>query len=396
MNNNKILETSLVNLRNSMSNWSLDEFIVSTIESLMTLERGEYLEEAKGVDKGNGFYLRTFKSLSKNCLAINVPRTRTGVFTPNMLELVKIGQEQINDICLSLYRKGMTSRDISDIIEELFGDSVSATKVTNLSKVFNEYRLAWQNSKLNSYYKVIFCDCIFITVRRGNSYSNEAVYIAYGVKNDNTRELLTLEVNPTESATMWGELFDDLKNRRGVERVDLIIADGLTGLENEAHRVFPGSDFQKCAVHKMRNILNKTRPKDKKEMADDLKHIFDNFRESSTEEKAKEKLEIFIDKWKIKYPNIHRFFKEGRIEYYFTYIKYHETVRRLIYTTNSIENLNRDIRKATKNKLSFESPDTLLDYIFMVIKKFEEKNWSKYPVHNYKYFKKIDCQTQLS
>ncbi len=390
MNNNKILETSLVNLRNSLSNWSLDEFIVSTIESLMTVERSEYLARANGRDKGNGSYTRAFKSLTKNCLAINVPRTRHGIFTPNLLELVKMGQEQMNELCLSLYRKGMTSRDISELIEEMFGDSVSATKITNLSKVFNQYRVAWQNSKLDGYYKVIFCDCIFITVRREDSYSKEAVYVVYGVKNDNRRELLTLEVVPSESATTWGELFDDLKNRRGVEKVDLIVADGLSGLEDEVHRVFPEADFQKCVVHKMRNILNKTRPKEKTEVAKDLKEVFNNFSENSSLEKAEMKLKLFIEKWKSKYPNIDRFFKEGKIEYYFTYIKYHHTVRRMIYTTNSIENLNRAIRKATKNKLSFESPGTLLDYVFMVIKKFEEKNWTKYPVHNYKYFNKVD------
>ncbi len=212
----------------------------------------------------------------------------------------------------------------------------------------------------------------------------------YGVKNDNRRELLTLEVVPSESATTWGELFDDLKNRREVEKVDLIVADGLSGLEDEVHRVFPEADFQKCVVHKMRNILNKTRPKEKTEVARDLKEVFNNFSENSSLEKAEMKLKLFIEKWKSKYPNIDRFFKEGKIEYYFTYIKYHHTVRRMIYTTNSIENLNRAIRKATKNKLSFESPGTLLDYVFMVIKKFEEKNWLKYPIHNYKYFNKID------
>lgn len=386
MNNNKILETSLLNLRNAMSSCSLDEFIVSTIESLMTLERNEYLSRTKSKDKGNGFYARAFKSLTKNCLAINIPRTRTGVFSPDTLELVKIGQEQINEMCLSLYKKGMTSRDISELIEELFGDNVSATKITNLAKVFNDYRSAWQNSKLDNYYKVIFCDCIFITVRRDDSYSREAVYVAYGVKNDNTRELLTLEVNPTESATIWGEFFDDLKSKRGINKVDLIVADGLTGLENEVHRVFPNTDFQKCVVHKMRNILNKIRPKDKREIAEDLKELFDNFSDSSTVEKAKIKLNLFLKKWKPKYSNITRFFKDGKIEYYFTYIKYHYTVRRLIYTTNSIENLNKIIRKATKNKLSFESPKTLLDYLFIVIKKFEEKNFSKYPVSNYRYF----------
>lgn len=371
-----------------MNSWSMDEFIVSTIESLMIIERSEYL--LKNKDKGNGFYTRAFKTLSKNCLAINIPRSRKGLFSPELMELVKIGQEQINELCLSLYRKGMTSRDISDLIKEMFGDSVSATKITNLSKVFNEYRIAWQNSKLDSYYKVMFCDCIFITVRRGNSYSRESVYIAYGVKSDNKRELLALEINPSESSIIWGEIFDELKINRGVKKIDLVVADGLNGLENEVHRVFSNSDFQKCVVHKMRNILNKTRPKDKTEMAEDLKNLFDNFSDNDSFEKAFEKTKIFIQKWKNKYPKIDRFFKEGKIEYYFTYIKYHLTVRRLIYTTNSIENLNRDIRKATKNKLSFENPENLLDYVFMIIKKFEEKNWLKYPVHNYKYFKKLD------
>ncbi len=386
MNNNKVLETSLVSLRNSMSNWSMDEFIVSTIESLMTVERNEYLKKARAGDKGNGFYLRAFKSFSQDCLTINVPRTRKGVFTPDMLELVKLGQSRIDEMCLSLYRKGMTSRDISEIVEELFGDSISATKITNLSKVFNDFRKAWLNSKLDNYYKVIFCDCMFITVRRGDSYSREAVYIAYGVKNDNTRELLTLEVNPTESSTLWGEFFDDLKNKRGVRNIGLVVADGINNLENEVHRVFPKSNFQKCVVHKMRNILNKTRPKDKREMADDLKVLFNNFSENDTIKKAEQKLEIFLNKWKIKYPNMYRFFKEGKIEYYFTYIKYDHRIRRMLYTTNSIENLNKQIRKATKNKLSFESPQTLLDYVFMVIKKFEDKKWSKFPVYNYKYF----------
>jgi transposase-like protein len=200
-------------------------------------------------------------------------------------------------------------------------------------------------------------------------------------------ELLALSINPSESANEWGEIFDDLKKKRGIKNIDLIVADGLAGLENEVHRVFPESRFQKCVVHKMRNILNKTRPKDKAEMALDLKELFDNFNESDTITNALTEVEKFIDKWKTKYPKIDRFFKEGKIEYYFTYIHFHPIVRRMIYTTNSIENLNRVIRKATKNKLSFEKPEYLLDYVFMIIKEFEEKNFQKYPVSNYKYFK---------
>ena len=162
-------------------------------------------------------------------------------------------------------------------------------------------------------------------------------------------------------------------------------------------RVYPGSKFQKCVVHKMRQILKKTRPKDKAEMASDLKNLFDNFMQDSTTENALEKLEKFKNKWRKKYSNIDSYFNEGVVEYYFTYIQFDEKVRRMIYTTNSIENLNRIIRKGTKNKLSFESPDNLLDYVFMIIKDFEERNWMKYPIKNYDDFNLLtEDQTQLS
>lgn len=285
----------------------------------------------------------------------------------------------------------MTSRDISDLIKESFGEGVSATKITSLSKVFRQFREAWENSKLERHYLVMFCDCIFITVRRGDSYSREAVYVAYGVRKDLKRELLALSINPTESAREWGEIWEKLK-KRGVEKIDLIIADGLTELEEETTRVFPDSQFQKCVIHKMRNILNKTRPQDKNEMAKDLKKVFDNFDENSTLEKAMRKVVDLREKWKEKYSRLDRFFKEETIEYYFTYLRFNPKVRRMIYTTNSIENLNRAIRKATKNKLSFESPENLLDYVFMILKEFEEKNFMKYPVTDYKYLDETDTR----
>ena len=383
----KLLETSIKNMRAALSTLSMDKFIAATVETLMQVERVEYLEEAQK-DKGNGFYERSLKSLSKNCLMVNVPRTRENNFAPATLELAKMGGEQIDELCLSLYKKGMSGADIEDVIKQMFGGGVSASKVNKLSKVFHTFRTAWQNSKLEKHYKVIFADVVFVTVRRDDSYSKEGVYVAYGVRDDNKRELLVLSANPTESATQWEELLNELK-KRGVETVGLFTADGLAGLEGAVDTVFPGTDFQKCVVHKIRNVLNKTRPKDKAEASEDLKVVFDNFDEGATLKKALKKVTVFIEKWNVKYPNIDSFFQEGTIEYYFTYIKYDIRVRRMIYTSNSVENINRAIRKATKNKLSFESPEKMLDYIFMVVKEFEEKNLMKYPVSNYKYFKKI-------
>ena len=184
-----------------------------------------------------------------------------------------------------------------------------------------------------------------------------------------------------------------LKNikSKGVKTTDIVVADELKGLENKVHGLFPEAKFQKCVVHKERQILRKTRLKDKAEMAYDLKEVFNNFGENATKEKVLKKLKKYCEKRKPKYNKIENYFNEGVVEYYFSYIEFPVEIRRMIYTTNSIENLNRVIKKATKNKLSFESPDTLLDYVFIITKDFENSNWMKYPVYEFK--KYHDAQT---
>lgn len=387
----ELLEKSIKSLRENLDSLSMDNFVATTIETLMNIERDEHLDEIGDPkkDKGNGHYSRSLKTFSKNSLLVNVPRTRAGLFSPATLELLKINREQVDKIALSLYKKGMTSEDIKSFLSEVFDEKMSPSKISNLSKVFNKFRKAWQNSKLESHYKAVFADVVFVTVKRGNGYSKEGIFVAYGVREDNRRELLILDINPTESAQNWNDLLKELKEKRGVEKIGIFVADGLNYLEDELAKIYPDAEFQKCVIHKMRNILNKVSPKDKKEVSSDLKNVFDNFDQNATIKKALRKKDKFIDKWKGKYPGINRFFKDGNIEYYFTYMKFDPRVRRMIYTTNSIENLNRQIRKTTKNKLSFESPDRLLDYLFMIIKEFEEKNYMKYPVANYKFFKKI-------
>lgn len=379
---NNMLLQGLKNLRLSLTSFSLDQFVINTLEMLMILERHEYLESLKktGVrDKGNGSYIRSFKSLTRNSMTINIPRTRYTEFKPYVVEFLKYNQEQINDLVLKLYSKGLTTRDVSDILKNFFGEEVSYSTVSNLAERFNELRLSWENSQLESYYKVIYADALYITVKRGNSYAKEPAHIIYGVREDNKRELLDLSINPIESATSWSERFAKLK-QRGVMDIDLFVADGLPYLENEIHKHFPGAAFQKCVVHKMRNILNKTRAKHKAEIAEDLKHVFDNFDKDSTMKEAQNKLEFFINKWRKLYPNIAKSFAEETTEYYFTYINFPCKLRRMIYTTNSIESLNKKIRKATKNKQSFEKTDRVLDYIFVLIKEFEIQNWMKYPI----------------
>jgi transposase-like protein len=278
----------------------------------------------------------------------------------------------------------MTTRDIADVMTDFFGDSVSHTTVANLAEQFHGIRTAWEKSKLDTTYLAVFCDCIFITVRRGNSYEKEAVYVAYGVTERNTRELLALSISPTESITTWRTIFDSLKER-GVANVSLVIADGISGMEDVVMEAWRKTKIQKCVVHKMRNVLNDIRPKEKLQVAEDLRHVFDNFDSGATRVQAYEKVKVFIATWEKKYPTIGKHFNEKTLPYYFTYIDYPSEVRRMIYTTNSIENLNKHIRKGTKNKLSFESPERLLDYVFIIIKEFEYKNWAKFPVHQFSF-----------
>jgi putative transposase len=377
------LESSVKNMRTALSDLSMEQFVIQNMQTLFGLEREEYLEKATG-DKGNGYYSRSLQALMKNGIMINVPRTRNNGFAPIALQLFKMNQDQVNELVFTLYKKGMTTRDISEVMTDFFGESVSHTTVSNLAEQFHAIRGAWEKSKLDTAYHAIFCDCIFITVRRGDSYEKEAVYVAYGVTGRNTRKLLALSISPTESMTVWREMFSSLK-KRGVEDVSLVIADGITGMEDGVMEAWRKTKLQKCVVHKMRNVLADIRPKDKAAAARDLKEVFDNFDANATKETALQKVASFCDRWREKYNTIDRHFDKNTLEYYFTYIEYPPEVRRMIYTTNSIENLNKHIRKGTKNKLSFESPERLLDYVFVIIKEFEHKKWSRFPVHQFSF-----------
>ncbi len=382
----KIVYTSLQSLFQSIEEMPLDKFVIVVLECLMLLEREEYLKSSKGEDdSGNGSYLRSFRSLRINSLQINIPRSRKGSFKPITMELLLQQKEQVYELALLLYRKGMSTRDIAEVMKEFFGESLNRTTVCSLAESFHEVRKEWEKTPLDAYYKVIYCDALYTTVKRGDSYSKEALHVIYGVKEDNTRELLLLEVNPTEGSSNWGEYFDKLK-KRGVEQIGLIVADGLPYLEDEVAKHFIGAKFQKCVVHLQRNLLNKVRPKDKKEFSEDLRQVFSNFESTSTKEKAYQKIELFVGKWKSMYPKlVPKLADKDYIKHYLTYIDFSVEIRRMIYTTNSIENLNRQIRKVTKTKVTFEKIENLLDLVFMVIKDFEHNNWQKYAVNQFRF-----------
>jgi putative transposase len=388
----KMIFSSLASLYKAQDTLDLDAFAITAMEALMLLEREEYLKSSIGAnDIGNGTYARSFRSLRSNSIQINIPRTRNGEFKPISLEILKKSKEDVQNLSLLLYRKGLSTRDIESVMNEYFGESMSTATISNLAQSFHEIRESWLNTPLDAYYKVIFCDAIYVNIKRGGKYSKEAVHVAYGVKDDNTRELLLLECNPTESSTAWKSFLEQLKSR-GVEEVDLIVADGLVGFADAARTVFPYADIQRCVVHLQRNLLSKIRPKEKAEFGNDLKKVFDNFDKSDSKESALEKIQYFVSKWESSYGHVKNLKNEEYISDYLTYINYSTSVRKMIYTTNSIENLNRQIRRVTKTKVTLESESRALDLIFMVIKDFEATNWQKYPVSAYQHWPR---KTQL-
>jgi len=349
-----MIHAGLKNIYISQTDYSFDQFAVVTLEGLMLLEREEYLKSHEGnADAGNGSYLRNFKSLRTNSLTVSIPRSRSGKFKPMLIDLVNQQKDQIAELALLLYSKGLSSRDVSKILHDFFGESMSRTTINNLAESFYQIRQAWEERQLDPYYKVVYCDALYTSLKRDNSYSKEAVYVMYGVKEDNKRELLLLEVNPTEGSNMWGEYLTKLK-QRGVEQIDLMVADGIVGFDEAVSKYYPKAALQRCVVHLQRNLLNKVRPRDKQSFSYDLKDAFNNFDKDSSKEEAFKKLEKVALSWKDAYPAIaNKLLEKESMQDYLTYIAYPVEVRRMVYTNNSIENLNRQIRRVTKNKITF-------------------------------------------
>ena len=184
----KMIFGSLTNLFENQELLNFDQFAVTTLEGLMLLEREEYLKaHTEKKDIGNGCYPRSFKSLSTSSLQIQIPRTRSGDFKPLLLNLISQGQSQLNELALLLYRKGLSSRDVSSIMSDYFGESMSHDVVNNLADSFHEIRTNWEQRPLDAYYKAVYCDALYVSLKRGDNYSKEAVYVMYGVKDDNTR-----------------------------------------------------------------------------------------------------------------------------------------------------------------------------------------------------------------
>ena len=370
-----------------------NELFKEIFETLLELERDQFLDYPKGgrvskntENKRNGYYDRVIKNLCGS-FQIQVPRDRKGEFIPLTMEMLKKNEDELRLLGYKLYSKGMSTRDISDVFKEVFEANYSAQSISNITKGFQEHRVKWQNRIIDSDYYFIYVDAIHTKIRR-STVSSEAVYVVIGLKTNLERDVLGIYSIPQESASGWLSVFEDL-HKRGLKRFLMCIADGISQLETSLNVVYPKALLQKCVVHKIRHIIMKVRSKDKEHIAHDLRQIFDLDNPSLTQKEGQKRIDSFLTKWVKQYPFLRKRFDQSTIHHYFEYLKFPVVIRRLIYTTNWIERLNRHIRKVEKNKNSFPNEDSAINLLYMAVIEFEEK------VYRYKVSSFLSSQDYL-
>lgn len=393
-----ILKKSIADCLTYDKGTTTEKLFKDMFEYLLELERDQFLGYPPQArigktdnNKRNGYYERIINNL-RGGFSIKVPRDRRGEFIPLALEMLKKDKEELKFLGYRLYAKGMSTRDISDVFREVFESKYSPQSISNITKGFEVHRKRWQQKTLSSDYYFIYIDALYTKIRR-TTVASEAIYVVMGLKTNLEREVLGIYSIPQESASGWEEVLNDLR-KRGLKRFIMCIADGLSNLEEALGKVYPKALLQKCVVHKIRNILLKVRAKDKAQIADDLRDIFDLDNTKHTLRQAKNRISEFLDKWHKDYPHLYRKFNKNTLDYYFQYLKFPVAIRRMIYTTNWIERLNKHLRKVERNKNSFPNEDSAINLMYMAVIEFEEKVY-KYKISSFE-SSKDDLDTMLN
>lgn len=306
---------------------------------------------------------------------IDIPRDREGSFEPVIIPKHQSRGMSIERLVISLYAKGMSVSDIESEMAEIYKISLSASAISVITGKVSQAALEWQNRPLESLYMIVWMDGIVFKVRENGKVINKTVYLCVGLNKDGLKEVLGMWVGKAESASFWMGVLTDLK-ARGVEDILITVTDNLNGFTDTIKSVFPESTTQICVVHQIRNSCRYVVWKEKKEFSADLKSIYN----APTKEAAGAELDLFEKKWGAKYPYAIRSWRNNWDELT-SFYDFPIEIRKIIYTTNLIENLNGKIRKYTKNKLSFPNDDALRKSVYLAIAEIEKK-WHQ-PIWNW-------------
>ncbi len=358
---------------------ALKDLLGGTIKEMMEAEMDDHLgyeksERSDSDDYRNGYKQKQVNS-SYGSVTIDVPQDRKSTFEP---QVVKKRQKDISDIdkkIISMYAKGMTTRQISDTLMDIYGFEASEGFISDVTDKIMPQIEEWQNRPLAEIYPVLFIDAIHYSVRDNGVIRKLAAYVILGINLEGRKEVLTIEIGENESSKYWLSVLNNLKNR-GVQDIMIICADGLTGIKEAIATAFPNTEYQRCIVHQVRNTLKYVSDKDRKPFAADLKTIY----HAPTEQKALEARDRVTEKWEEKYPRAMKSW-ETNWDAISPIFKFSADVRSVIYTTNAIESLNSTYRKLNRQRSVFPSDQALLKALYLAT--FEAtKRWTM-PIRNW-------------
>ena len=350
----------------------LQEMLEAELETNLGYEKYEYTDEEKG-NYRNGYSTKKVHSTAGD-FELRVPRDRNGEFEPAIVEK---GEKDISDIeekIIRMYARGTSNREIYKQMEELYGVKISPDMVTAITDKVIPQINEWKNRPLDEVYPVVFVDATYFYVKDNGVSGKKAVYIILGINEEGYKDVLGFYIGEAESAKYWLNILNELKNR-GVKDILIMCADGLKGLPEAISSAFPKTEFQRCIVHMIRNTMSYVSYKDRKELAADLKTIYG----ASTEEEAYNNLQELKDKWLPRHVSLQNW--ENNWDEVSTFFKYSPTIRKLIYTTNSIESLNNSYKRINKGRRVYPSVQSLDKCMYLATTMITEK-WTQ-PYHNW-------------
>ena len=339
------------------------------MESELTHHLGYEKHSPAGKKSGNSRNGKSAKTLKGDFgeMPIEVPRDRNGDFNPQIIPKHQTRFSGFDDKIISMYARGMTTRDIQDHLREIYGVEVSPDLISNVTDaVINDVK-EWQSRPLDEIYPILYLDATIVKVRSEGRVINKSAYLAIGINLEGIKDVLGIWIEQTEGAKFWLKIMTEIKNR-GVKDIFIACVDGLKGFPEAIEATFPQTEVQLCVVHMIRNSLRYVSWKDRKALASDLKTVY----HASSEDEARENLGAFARKWDGRYPTISKSW-QSNWQRVIPYFSYPEEIRRIIYTTNAIESLNNTLKKTIKNRASFPNDEAAVKLLYLSLRNIQKK-----------------------
>ncbi len=364
-------ETELTSFLEDLHKRGIEKILEGELDAHLDYEKHQ---KRSNTNARNGYTSKKLKTTLGET-TIQIPRDRESSFNPMLIKKRQSTADGVENIIISLYAKGMSTSDIEQQIYELYDFNISTATISRITDKITGDIIAWKNRPLEQTYLIVWMDGIVFKVRENSKVINKTIYIAVGLRTDGKKEVLGLWLGKNESSAFWMSVLSDIK-ARGTQDILITATDNLNGFTETIKTMFPNSVTQICVVHQIRNTMRYVVWKDKKEFVKDMKQIYT----APTKEAAKAALNDFKDKWNSKYSYAIKSW-ENNWDELTVFFDFPAEIRKIIYTTNLIENLNGKIRKYTKNKLSFPTDDAVMKSVFLALRESTRK-WTM-PIRNW-------------